>query len=162
VKRLRVPALAITAFALVAVTAASALAAHSASFKASFSGTATEKVSGPTVNATAKGSGTANLLGKSTITGSVTTSTANPPCGPISGPGKIAGAKGTLKVNVLPSSKGCAAGQDDQNNISLSGTVQVKGGTGKFAKAKGNLHFSGHYDRGSGAFTVKLTGPVSY
>lgn len=164
-KRFRVPALVIAALALAAVTAASALAAHSAAFTASYKGTATEKVSGQTVNATAKGTGSANLLGKGGINGGVTANTgaaASTGCAPFNGPGKITGAKGTLKVTVLPSSKGCAASQDDQNNISLSGTVKVKGGTGKFAHAKGNLHFSGHYDRSSGAFNVKLTGPLSF
>ncbi len=38
----------------------------------------------------------------------------------------------------------------------------MKGGTLKFKKAKGSLHFSGHYDRKSGAFNVKLTGTLTY
>jgi hypothetical protein len=165
VKRFRVPALLMAAFALAAITAASALAAQSKAFTASYKGTVTEKVSGQTVNASAKGTGSSNLLGKGSVAGGVVANTgaaSQSGCAPFNGPGKIMGTKGTLKVNVLPSSKGCAASQDEQDNISLSGNVQVKGGTGKFAHAKGNLHFSGHYDRGSGAFTVKLTGSLSY
>ncbi len=163
-KHFRVPTILIAALALAAVAAATALAAQSTAFTASFKGTATEKVSGQTVNASVKGTGTGNLVGKSTITGSVvanTSSSSQTGCAPFSGPGTISGPKGKLKVTVLLSSKGCAAGQDDQDNISLSGTVKANGGTGKFAKAKGNLHFSGHYNRASGAFTVKLSGNLS-
>jgi hypothetical protein len=72
----------------------------------------------------------------------------------------ISGAKGKLKVKVLPTSRGCAASEDDRNNISVVGTVKVTGGTGKFRKARGNLRFTGHYNRSTGAFTVKLKGKV--
>ena len=160
--RFRVPMIVVAALAVVAFSVGTAFAAHSAVFKGSYSGTATEKVDGQTVTAVAKGKGTGTLLGKGSISGTVVANTANPPCGPFSGPGVIAGVKGKLKVRVLPSSRGCAAGQDDQNNISLSGNATVKGGTGKFLKARGTLHFSGHYDRSTGAFTVKLTGTLKY
>lgn len=159
-KRLRGVSALAAAVAVAAVVAAGAAAANSVAFSASYAGKATEQVSGTTVNATATGAGTGNVVGKSTIAGSVVADTSNPPCGPFNGPGSIKGLKGTLKVTIL-NSRGCAAGQDDQNNISLSGTAKVNGGTGKFKKAKGNLHFSGHYDRASGAFTVKLSGTLT-
>jgi hypothetical protein len=152
----------IAALTLAALAAGTALAAHSATFKGTYSGKATEKVSGQTVTDSVKGTGSGTLIGKGTITGSVTASTANPPCSPFGGPGLIAGPKGKLKVSVLKTSRGCAAGEDDQNNISFSGTAKVIGGTGKLAKAHGTLRFSGHYDRSSGAFSVKLTGTVTY
>ena len=160
--RRRVVRMVIAALAVVAFSVGTAFAAQSAAFKASYSGTATEKVNGQTVTAVAKGKGTGTLVGKSSISGTVVANTANPPCGPFSGPGVIVGKAGKLKVTVLPTSRGCAAGQDDQNSISLSGTAKVKGGTGKFLKARGSLHFSGHYDRSTGAFTVKLTGALKY
>ena len=96
----------------------------------------------------------------STLTGTVSASTANPPCSPLGGTGTLSGAKSKLKFSVVTGtvSRACAAGEDDQNNISFSGSVKVTGGTGALKKAKGTLHFSGHYDRGTGAFTVKLTG----
>ena len=89
----------------------------------------------------------------------------NPPCSPLSGPGTLKGPKGTLKLKLTNSpapSRACAAGQDDQNNISFSGSAKVTGGTGALKKAKGTLHYSGHYDRGTGAFNVKLTGTLKH
>jgi hypothetical protein len=161
VKHLRAPAILIGALAVAGAAAAVALAANTAAFTASYAGTATEKVDGQQVTALAKGAGSGNLIGKGSITGTVVGNTSNPPCAPFGGPGVITGTKGKLNVTVLPSSQACAAGEDDRDNISLSGTVKVKSGTGKFAKSGGSsLHFSGHYDRQSGAFTVKLTGAI--
>jgi hypothetical protein len=40
--------------------------------------------------------------------------------------------------------------------------VKVTGGTAKFSKARGTLRFTGHYNRSSGAFTVKLKGTLQY
>lgn len=162
-RHFRVTTFLLAALAVAAIAATTAMAAQSVAFSANYKGKVTEKVSGQTVNAVAKGTGTGNLVGKSTVSGTVVADTSNASstgCGPFNGPGKIVGPKGTLNVKILPTSKGCAAGQDDQDNISLSGTVKVIGGTAKFKKAKGNLHFSGHYDRASGAFTVKLTGSL--
>jgi hypothetical protein len=161
VKHLRAPATLIGGLAVAALVTGTALA-HTAAFNASYSGTATEKVNGQIVTATAKGKGTATMIGKSTIAGTVVATAANPPCSPFKGPGVIAAKLGKLKVNVLPTSRGCAAGEDDQDNISLSGSVKVNGGTGKYRAAKGLLRFSGHYDRKSGAFTVKLRGTLKY
>ena len=71
-------------------------------------------------------------------------------------------ARGVRAEVVKHGAKYCAAGEDDQNNITVSGTAKVTGGTLKFRKAKGSLHFSGHYDRKSGAFNVTLTGSFTY
>jgi len=70
-----------------------------------------------------------------------------------------------LKLKLLTGSRGCAAGQDDQNNISFSGDARVIGGTGALKGATGKLHYGGHYGRvpgGTGAFTVKLTGTLKH
>jgi hypothetical protein len=142
-----------------ALVAGNALA-HSTAFVGNYSGTVTEKVSGQTVTAYVKGKGKGTMVGKGTIGGTVVASTANPPCSAFSGPGYIAGTAGKLKVKVLPISRGCAASEEDQNNITFSGSAKVTGGTGKFRTAKGTLRFSGHYDRSSGAFTVKLRGTL--
>jgi hypothetical protein len=150
----------LAACAAFAASAPAAPAATTVAFKATYAGKATEKVSGQDVTAIAKGSGKASVLGKSTISGIVKASTADQ-CSPIIGPGKITSAKGNLNVSVV-NSRGCAASEDDRDNIILSGTVKVKGGTGKFRKAKGSMHFSGHYDRSGGAFNVKLTGTLTY
>jgi hypothetical protein len=154
---------AVSSVALVlAVFGAQAALADSHTFSASYSGQVTEKVDGQNVTATATGKGSGTLVKASTIAGVVQATTANPPCSPFNGPGAIKSSLGTLKLAVLPTSRGCAAGEDDQNNISLSGSAKVTSGTGKFKKAHGTLRFSGHYDRAGGAFTVKLTGVLTY
>jgi hypothetical protein len=154
------------AIAVVAVAfpgVASPRPARSGKFVGTYAGKVTEKVSGQKVTAATRGAGKATLVGKGTIAGTVVaTTSADSSCAPFGGPGRISGKKGTLKVKVLPTSRGCAASEDERNNISVAGTVKVTGGKGKFKKARGNLHFSGHYDRSSGAFRVKLTGKVRY
>jgi hypothetical protein len=77
-------------------------------------------------------------------------------------PGDDLGPEGEAEGQRHGPSRGCAAGEDDQDSISVSGTAKVTGGTLKFRKAKGSLHFSGHYDRKSGAFNVTLTGSFTY
>lgn len=147
---------------LAALTAGTALSKTSP-FLATYAGHVTEAVNGQDVTATASGKGTGKLVKASTIAGIVKATTANPPCSPLSGPGTIKGPSGVLKLNVLPTlSHGCAASEDDQNDISFSGSAKVTGGTKTFKKARGTLHFSGHYDRGTGAFTVKITGRLTY
>jgi hypothetical protein len=161
VKHFRAPTILIGALGAAALVATSA-PARTAAFSATYTGTATEKVNGQIVSATAKGKGTATVIGKSTIAGTVTATTANPPCSPFKGPGVIAAKLGKLKVNVLPTSRGCAAGEEDQDNISLNGTVKVNGGTGKYRAAKGTWRFTGHYNRANGSFTVKLRGTLKF
>jgi hypothetical protein len=149
------------------VVAGTALAAapkpKTVTFKGAYAGKVTEKVDGQNVTALSLGVGTGTAVGKGKLTGTVAATTANPPCSPLSGTGAITGSKGNLKVLLVPAtSKGCAASQDDQNTILISGTAKVVGGTLVFRKAKGSIHFSGTYDRSSGAFSVKLTGKFTY
>ena len=163
VRALLLPAVAIGLLAAVsAALAAAPKKPKTVPFRGSYAGTVTEKVDGQAVTALANGAGVSTVIGKGQLVGTVAATTANPPCSPISGPGTLSGPAGKLKVSVLPISHGCAASQDDQNNILVSGTAKVTGGTLKFKKARGTLHFSGHYDRGTGAFTVKLTGTLTY
>ena len=163
-KRVLGPVALILAIAVGTVGVGAALASSTTKtqFTANYSGKVTEVVNGNAVTATPKGNGKGTLIGKSTLTGSVSASTANPPCSPLGGTGLLSGAKSKLKFSVVTGSRACAAGSDDQNNISFSGSAKVTGGTGALKKAKGTLRFSGHYDRGTGAFTVKLTGTLSH
>ena len=132
-------------------------------FAASYAGRVTEQVSGQDVTAIASGRGTGTLVRASTLAGVVQATTANPPCSPLSGPGTIKSSAGKLKLKIQPTlSRGCAASEEDQNDITFSGTAKVVGGTLKFKKARGTLHFSGHYDRTVGTFTTKLTGRLTY
>lgn len=153
----------IAALAVAAVVAGTALAAHSIAFKGSYTGKVTEKVDGQAVTALASGAGSGTVIGKGKLTGTVKATTANPPCSPLSGPGAISGPAGKLKLIVVSTtSRGCAASEEDQDSINISGNAKVNGGTLKFKTARGTLHFSGHYDRKTGVFNVKLTGKLTY
>jgi hypothetical protein len=149
---------------LTTFAAASALALQTSkiSFSASYAGTAVTKVTGDKIDYQASGKGSGTLVKASKIQGVGVGDKSNPPCAPFNGPGSITSSAGKLKLSVLPSSRACAADESDQNNISLSGTAKVLGGTLKFKKARGSLHFSGHFTRSTGKFTVKLRGPLTY
>ena len=144
----------------VGTAAGSSLSSHT--LTANYSGKVTEVVNGSAVTATPHGKGRSTLIGRGSLTGSVTANTSNPPCTPLGGTGTLIGLRGKLKLRFLTGSRACAAGQDDQNNIAYSGTARVIGATGAVKGARGTLRFSGHYDRGTGAFTVKLTGTLRY
>lgn len=160
-KHLRIP-LALVTIALAAVFISSATAA-TITFSGSYKGKVTERVNGQIVTAVTVGTGTGTLIGKGTLAGTVVATTAaESPCAPLKGPGTIKGAKGAFKLSILSGSRGCAASEDDKDNISFAGTAKVVGGTGKFIKARGSLRFTGRYDRTSGLFTLKLTGKVTY
>lgn len=154
--------LALAAFALAIVFVSSAAAA-TITFTGTYKGKATERVNGDVITALVAGTGTATLIGKGTLGGNVVATTiADSPCAPLKGPGTIKGLKGTIKLSLLSTSRGCAASEDDKDNISVAGSAKVVGGTKKFLKARGTLRFTGHYNRTSGAFTLKLTGKLTY
>jgi hypothetical protein len=148
--------------AVAALVAASALAggAKAIAFKASFAGTATSKLTGERVDIAARATGTGTLIGKSKLSGAgVGTKSGDVTCVPFSGPGTIVtSTRLTLKFVVQPSSSGCAG--EDQNQVTVSGAAKFMGGTGKFKLARGTFTFTGYYDRGTGAFSVKFTGSL--
>ena len=166
VRNLRAIVLLAAAIGLVAMTASAAVAAKpkpkTVAFKGAYTGKVTEKVDGTNVTALANGNGVGTAVGKGKLLGTVAATTAEPPCSPLSGTGWITGPKGKLKVTLTSTSRGCAASQEDQNNIVVSGSAKVNGGTALFRKAKGSIRFSGSYDRSSGEFSVKLTGKFTY
>jgi hypothetical protein len=150
--------------AAVAAAAGSAFGAQAkrVAFSATYAGTAVTQVTGNQVNYHASGTGTGTLVKKSKIAGVGIGDKSTPPCAPFNGPGSITSAAGKLKLKVLPTSRACAASEEDQDNIGLSGTVKVVGGTLKFKRARGTLHFSGHFVRSTGKFTLKVKGPLTY
>src|SRR5579872_2302399 len=105
--------LAAVAALCVVATAGTALAAKpkpkTVNFKATYAGHVTEKVDGTNVTAATLGNGTGTEVGKGTIVGTATATTANPPCSPLGGSGFITGPKGKLKVLVLSTSRACGA-----------------------------------------------------
>ena len=158
---------AVVALAAAAIaSSAFAGAAKKVTYTANFKGNAVTKVSGNTVTYASNGSGLQQAVGKGLVGSKAAklvaggtadkTGAADSGCAPFKGPATIKSAAGTLKATVLPTSRGCAASADDQDNITLQGTVKVTNGTGKFKGAKGTLRFSGHFNNGTGAFTVKV------
>jgi len=147
------------AFALAVAGGAVAAQAKTIQFSGAYKGNATTKVSGTVVDINAKGTGTGTLIGAGTISGVGKGDSSNPPCVPFSGPGSIAGSGGKLSLNVLPTSRGC--GSQDDNAVSVVGYAKVMKATGKLKGAKGTLKFTGTYDRGTGAFSVKFKGALT-
>ena len=130
-------------------------------FTATYSGTATTKVSDNVADIIANGSGTGTLLGASKLSGKGTGDTSDPQSGiPFQGPATIVGTAGTkLLFTVLPTSKGI--GDESGQLFSITGKAKVTSATGKLKGAKGTLKISGSYDRSAGTFKVKLTGSLT-
>ncbi len=127
-------------------------------FTATFSGQASSKLDGTTANLAANGTGTASLIGAAKITGTGTADSSVQPCPPFGGTGSIVGAKGTIQFTVVTGAKGC--GDDGGHNFSLVGYLGVTKATGALANKKGQLRFTGNYDRDGGTFSLKLTGTL--
>lgn len=114
------------------------------------------------------GTGTASLVGKSTIRGSGRAG-ASALCDPFSGKGAILGTGGTIRFAVANStSKGCSSGESGPVTVTFKGVAKAIGGTGKDKGASGSLVFAGTMKLGgtsgsqSGTFTVTLHGRLSF
>jgi hypothetical protein len=71
----------------------------------------------------------------------------------------MTGASGTIQFKVLnANSQGC--GDEGGHTFAIKGTATVLKATGKLAKAKGVLKFTGVYDRDGGTFSVKFSGQL--
>jgi hypothetical protein len=130
-------------------------------FTAKYSGQASTKVDGDIANISATGTGTGTLIGKGKLTGTGTGDSSQQPCVPFGGLGKLTGvASTTVTFKVISTStKGC--GDEGGHVFSLKGTASVLKATGKLARAKGTLRFTGIYDRDGGTFSVKFTGTLT-
>jgi len=143
-----------------AFVASSAIAAPTKSIPitGAYAGTASTKVDGNTVNIAANGAGKLAQIGAGTIQGAGTGDSSQQPCVPFAGIGTIKGATGVITYKVLPNANGC--GDEGGHVFSVKGNMQVLKATGKLAKAKGVLRFTGTYSRDDGTFSVKLTGTL--
>jgi hypothetical protein len=127
-------------------------------FVASYSGTATVKVTDGVADIVATGPGKATSIGVGKITGVGKGDTTAQPCVPFTGPGTMSGAAGKVTFKVLPGSVGCG---DEQGNVfSINGKIAVVKGTGKLLGFKGTLKLTGTYDHGDGTFAIKLSGKL--
>ena len=161
-RNFRISLVALAAAALTAAAGASALPAKSVPFTAKYSGQASTKVDDTSKVATiaATGTGTGTLIGAGKLTGAGTADSNQQPCVPFGGTGKLTGVAGTtIAFKVITSSQGC--GDDGGHIFSLKGTATVLKATGKLAKARGSLRFTGVYDRDGGTFSVKFTGTLT-
>src|SRR5262249_28858798 len=107
----------------------------------------------------ASGKGTGTLIGSSSISGKGTGDASQQPCAPFTGPGTMGGTGAKLAFTVGSGSQGCGGGQGQGFGLSRRGNVTSA--TGKLAKAKGVLRFTGVYDRGAGTFSVKFKGTLT-
>jgi hypothetical protein len=152
------------AFTAAMLVAASALAsttreATTIAFTAKNPGTADTKVTDSVVAISATGAGKGTIIGAGKLTGTGTGDSSQQPCVPFGGTGKLTGVSATtILFKVVSTSKGC--GDEEGQTFSLSGKATVVKATGKLAKAKGTLKFSGVYDRSAGTFSVKFTGSL--
>lgn len=129
-------------------------------FSASYTGKATVKISGSRADISADSTGSGTVVGKSTLSGKGVGNEAEP-CPLFGGLGTITAADGA-KVNFTITTAGGSACTDEEGKLfSLLGLATIKGGTGKYAKAKGTFKFTGSYDRGTGLFSVKLRGTLT-
>lgn len=145
------------------VITASAFAGGTAktAFRASFSGKAVVRVNGSHADITsAQAKGTGVPIGKATLSG-VGAGNNSDPCPLWGGNATITTKTGKLKFAVAPIA-GSACTDEEGQQFSLAGRATFKGGTGKYKKAKGTFKFSGSYNRGTGTFSVKFVGTLTY
>jgi hypothetical protein len=152
----------ITVFALAAtaLAAGSALAA-TANMNVSFSGRAIVTASGDVGNIRVTGKGSGAPIGKGATITAKGTGYDGDPCAIFLGSGTITAADGSkLNFAALQGSKVCKSGDDARNAVNAK--MAVKGGTKRFAKAKGTLTLTGNYNRAAGTYTVRFTGRLTY
>lgn len=159
-KRFCQSGIAIAAVALVALTATAAFAAATKviPFTATYSGTASTNVSGDTVAILANGTGKGTLIGAGKITGAGSGDSSQQPCVPFGGTGKMTGAGGTVTFKLTSGASGC--GDEGGHSFSVTGHAVVLKATGKLAKAKGTLKFTGVFNHDDGSFSVKFAGTL--
>ena len=157
-KHLRTPLALAALVVAAAVAAAPAAAAKPIVFTGTYAGTASTNVSGDTVTISATGTGKGSLIGAGKVTGAGSGDSSKQPCVPFGGTGTISGASGTIAFKLLTGANSC--GDEGGHVFSVKGTLQVVKATGKLAKAKGVLRFTGVYSRDDGTFSVKFTGTL--
>jgi hypothetical protein len=152
--------LALAAFAA-SLLATSAFAAPKKSILISghYAGTASTKVDGSTATIVANGTGKEKTLGAGKIIGNGTGDSSKQPCIPFGGTGKLSGPGGVITFTVPNSSSGC--GDEGGHVFSITGFMKVTKATGKLAKAKGSIRFTGTYNHDDGSFSVKLSGSLT-
>jgi hypothetical protein len=151
----------VAAAAAVIATSAFAAGTTRVAFRANFSGKAVVRVSGgqaEIVSAQAAGKGVP--IGRATLFGKGAGSNSDP-CPHFGGPATITTTKGKLKFTIAPTAASACTDEEAQQ-FSLAGKAVFKGGTRKYAEAKGSFKLAGSFNRSTGAFTVRFVGTLSY
>jgi len=123
-----------------------------------YSGQASSKIDGTNVTLSATGKGSLSKIGAGSITGAGTADSSQQPCSPFGGTGSLTGTKGSILFSVVSGAKGC--GDEGGHTFTLVGYFHVTKATGSLAKAKGQLRFTGVYDRDAGTFQIKVAGSL--
>jgi hypothetical protein len=144
--------------ASVLVSTAVAAPATSITIAGKYAGQASTQQDGNTVTIAASGTGSLSKIGSGTIKGAGTGDSSQQPCVPFLGTGTIRGTGGTITYRVPAGASGC--GDEGGHVFSVKGTMVVLKATGKLAKAKGSLRFTGVYSRDDGTFSVKVAGTL--
>jgi hypothetical protein len=174
VNRFWIPSALAAGLSVAALATGSALAGSGSAqvqvpFRGTFAGKAVVRVTGESADITAGGIGPARILGKSRISGTLGRSklvgkgvgNKSDPCPLFGGNGSITAATGAKLNFTVPPAAGSGCTDEQAQLFSLSGRARVTGGTGKYARTKGVLRFSGSFDRGTGNFTVAFTGTLT-
>jgi hypothetical protein len=144
--------------AALAAPSAFAAPAKSIPITGKYAGTASTQVDNNTVTIAANGKGALSTLGAGTIVGNGTGDSSQQPCVPFAGTGTIKGTGGTITYRVPTGSTAC--GDEGGHTFSVKGTFVVLKATGKLAKAKGSLRFTGLYSRDDGTWSIKVAGTL--
>ena len=156
-RAIRYLALALFAAALLA-TSATAAPKKSIPISGTYSGTASTKVDNNVATIAANGTGKATTLGAGSITGNGQGDASQQPCVPFAGTGTLKGTAGVITFTVPTGANGC--GDEGGHVFAIKGIFKVTKATGKLAKAKGTLRFTGTYNHDDGSFSVKLLGSL--
>lgn len=134
----------------------------SLSVKIQFTGQAQVKQSGSRLDIKADASGTGSgISGSAHLTGEGQGDANAKPCPVFTGPGSIEGGGDKISFTVDQSKSSGCPDSDDNNKVIVTGTANVAGGSGKYAKAKGSLHFDGTFNRESSALDITFSGTLS-
>lgn len=132
------------------------------SVKITFDGQAQVKQSGSRIDIKADASGTGSgISGSAHLTGEGQGDANAKPCPVFTGPGTIEGGGDKISFTVDQNKSSGCPDSDDNNKVVVTGTANVDGGGGKYAKAKGSLHFDGTFNRDSSALNITFSGTLT-
>ena len=145
-----------------AATTTAASSAAGLSVKIEFTGQAQVKQSGSRIDikADASGSGT-GFSGSAHLTGEGQGDANAKPCPVFTGPGSIEAGGDKISFTVDQSKSSGCPDSDDNNKVIVTGTANVDGGSGKYAKAKGSMHFDGTFNRGDSSLDITFSGTLN-